>query len=824
MARPLPHKRAARVAAVSILTFIAVMAGIWLAPRVSVAVAQWLATPSLRMASVSVSQGLTVVAPTPTGSTAALSASSNQKSVVPTTAVTVDAGLQFTMIGVTAKIPSAPGDVNVVLRTSEDRISWSNWYTVPLEMACDSTRARPTAYTEALWTGPGRYVQVAAEPAGSGTTAARLRDVHVVAINSTENADRGALLLGVIRRTAAAIAGIQLVPPAGAMTVRPDIVTRAQWGANESWRRGSPSYATVQMAFVHHTDNGNDYTEAEAPAIVRGIYAYHTKSLGWSDIGYNFLIDRYGTIYEGRYGGVTKGVIGAQVLGFNTGSTGVSIIGTFNDVNPPAAAITSLENLLAWKLDLTHVDPLGTATLSCGYGQKFKTGARVTFPAIAGHRDANYTDCPGNKLYAMLPAIRTAVAAIGQPKIYDLTVGNSFISPNGDGVQDSTSIHFTLSEDATWSVQVCSADGTPVRQMTGTGSSANVTWTGQDDQGQTVADGAYTVVASATNADGQARAATATVHVDTTPPSLLNVTVAPSPFSPNGDGFADRTTLSFLPGESGTASVAVVDSAGTVLRLLSGWHAVSASLQTVAWDGRIYQNGSLVPAPDGEATLQVSLRDLAGNTTTATCTVVVNRTLGFPTVTPRTISPNGDGVDDTAVVGFKLTRRADVTLAIMRGSAVLRSIHAGGALARGPETVAWNGKIAGGAALANGAYTARLTAVGNIGTVSVSVPFTVDCYRPRLTVPATAKATFGKKAKVSYVVRDPYSSTVKVTVRVSRGGASVATVACGWVRQGVGLTLLWKAPARGTYRLRFSALDGGGNVQNAAGVTVLTVR
>ncbi len=85
------------------------------------------------------------------------------------------------------------------------------------------------------------------------------------------------------------------------------IVTRAQWGADESLRRGSPSYATVKMAFVHHTDTGNDYTAADAPAIVRAIYAYHTQTLGWSDIGYDFLIDRFGTIYEGRYGGVARG-------------------------------------------------------------------------------------------------------------------------------------------------------------------------------------------------------------------------------------------------------------------------------------------------------------------------------------------------------------------------------------------------------------------------------------------------------------------------------------------------------------------------------------
>ena len=106
-------------------------------------------------------------------------------------------------------------------------------------------------------------------------------------------------------------------------------MTRAQWGADEAYRSGPPSYGVVRCAFVHHTVNANTYTRAQAPALVRGIYYYHTQVNGWRDIGYNFLIDRFGTIYEGRYGGVAKAVIGAQVLGFNAMSTGVALIGTF---------------------------------------------------------------------------------------------------------------------------------------------------------------------------------------------------------------------------------------------------------------------------------------------------------------------------------------------------------------------------------------------------------------------------------------------------------------------------------------------------------------
>ena len=127
------------------------------------------------------------------------------------------------------------------------------------------------------------------------------------------------------QRVAAAFASPALASPALAplgMPAEPPIVTRAGWGADEALRSGAPLYGVVRCAFVHHTVNGNTYSRSQAPALVRGIYYYPRRSNGWRDIGYNFLIDRFGTIYEGRYGGVAKAVIGAQVLGFNSMSTG----------------------------------------------------------------------------------------------------------------------------------------------------------------------------------------------------------------------------------------------------------------------------------------------------------------------------------------------------------------------------------------------------------------------------------------------------------------------------------------------------------------------
>ena len=162
--------------------------------------------------------------------------------------------------------------------------------------------------------------------------------------------------------------------------------------------------------------------------------------LHWGDIGYNFLIDRYGTIYEGRKGGITKGVVGAQTLGFNSGSAGVSMIGNFMHVAPPPAAMAALKRLLTWKLDINHIYPLGHATMTCGTAEKFRLGQKVSFPVISGHRQACYTSCPGDKLFALLPQVREAVATTGLPKIYSFAVSSPYVSPNGDGQLDSLGV------------------------------------------------------------------------------------------------------------------------------------------------------------------------------------------------------------------------------------------------------------------------------------------------------------------------------------------------------------------------------------------------
>ena len=815
MARPHPHKRAARLAAISILSLLGAVAGIWAAPRVSDAVAAWMSAPPVELRTATLPAALPVGPAPVAGARAGAPASAG---------VTIDAGIRFTMAGVTCAPPSGSGAVQVLLRTSEDGRAWSRWYTVALERVAE-VGGEEKAFTEPLWTGAGRYLQVSARQAGeSGATPARLRDVKVVAINSTEDADHASAVVGVVRRAAATIAGFRLTSTAAAMTTKPQIVTRSEWGANESWRSGSPDYAAVKMAFVHHTDSGNDYSRAEAPAVVRGVYAYHTKSLHWSDVGYNFLIDRYGTIYEGRYGGVTRGVIGAQVLGFNTGSTGISVIGTFTSATPPSAAVTSLERLLEWKLDVHHVDPQGTGTLVCGYGQKYGTGQHVTFPAIAGHRDANYTDCPGGRLYAQLPNMRKVVARTGQPKIYGFIVEDPAISPNGDGVRDRATIGFTVSQTATWRLDIRDGAGRLVRHMTGEGKVVETTWAGRDDDGNLQPDGVYTVQADATSAAGEARSATDDVRLDTVAPDIKSATVAPDPFSPNGDGQDDVARLSFQSGEAGTARASVVDGDGTVLRRVTGWKATTTAVQKVAWDGRISSSSGLTAAPEGEALLLLELRDAAGNTAVARRKVTVDRTLKLTSISRKTFSPNADGVHDSVTLSFRLTRAADVTVAVVHSGSTVRTIRPG-RLATGARTVDWDGKLGGGGVATSGQYSLKVVADGALGVTSAAQPVTVDLAAPKLTAPATASVAYRKTAKLAFTVRDAFSAVAKVSATITNAkGLVVATVPCGWVKQGVSHTCAWKPRARRTYTVTFRAMDLGGNHEAAAVVTRLRVR
>lgn len=200
------------------------------------------------------------------------------------------------------------------------------------------------------------------------------------------------------------------IAAASAGPAQPAILSRAEWGADESLRKCGPDYAdNVRYGIVHHTATSNSYTQEEAPAIIRGIYHYHTQTNGWCDIGYNFIVDRFGRAYEGRFGGITRPVIGAHAGGFNTGSTGMALLGSFDSDPVPAAARSTLRSLLAWKLDLHGVNANSQILVVSGGSTRYPAGTVVTLWTISGHRDVSSTVCPGRFLYDELPALRAEV-------------------------------------------------------------------------------------------------------------------------------------------------------------------------------------------------------------------------------------------------------------------------------------------------------------------------------------------------------------------------------------------------------------------------------
>ncbi|MDX3230837.1 peptidoglycan recognition protein [Streptomyces sp. ME19-01-6] len=194
---------------------------------------------------------------------------------------------------------------------------------------------------------------------------------------------------------------------------RPRIVTRAGWGADEKLREKGHRYTkTVKVAFVHHTVTGNAYSCSQVPSVMRSIYRYHVKSMGWRDFGYNFAVDKCGNIYEGRSGGVTKAVQGAHTLGFNKNSMGIAVLGTYSSKKPAGKAVKAVAKLTAWKLGLFGRNPRGTTHLTSAGGNRYKKGKKAKLRVISGHRDGYNTECPGDALYTKLGTVRSKAARL----------------------------------------------------------------------------------------------------------------------------------------------------------------------------------------------------------------------------------------------------------------------------------------------------------------------------------------------------------------------------------------------------------------------------
>ena len=338
-------------------------------------------------------------------------------------------------------------DRKVYLRTSSDGDSWTDWAEVdtagPLR---DDDPYPQTMFPEFPLIAEGRYFQyrVTLQRSLTSSVAPSISNLKVTLIDS---------------RTPELLAFIDGIRPLLSTSAGqgPRIVTRAQWRSPDPYGRlfrgtsryWAPQYVPAKQIFIHHTVTIG--RSSDPAAAVRAIWAYHTYTRGWGDIGYNYVIDQKGTIYEGRFGG--DNVVGGHVLGYNRGSSGIALLGCFEPGSPacrgaaaPSAAIrASLVTLLSWKSANYEINP-NTVKTFCG----FNFCPRLW--TIAGHRDARPTSCPGSLIYNSLKSIRQQVA-VKKPtwrfsaKQLDFS---PIAFPEYDVEQDAT-LHFKNTGTAAWS-------------------------------------------------------------------------------------------------------------------------------------------------------------------------------------------------------------------------------------------------------------------------------------------------------------------------------------------------------------------------------------
>jgi hypothetical protein len=534
----------------------------------------------------------------------------------------------------------------------------------------------------------------------------------------------------------------------------PPIITRADWHADESIRRAAPYYADgIHLAIVHHTAGSNSYSKSQSASIVRAIELYHVQGNGWNDIGYNFLVDKYGQVFEGRYGGITRPVVGAHAQGFNSGSVGISVIGDYSSTSISPAARAALVSLIAWRLDLSHIDPLSKVVRVSAGNPRYAAGTAITLNAISAHRDVYPTSCPGASLYAQLPSLRTEVSKTGLPKLYAPTVVGTLGGPVRFGAR--------LSSAVAWTVTVRDDAGTTVASGTGTGTKVDWTW---DATAAVAQHYAWSITAA------QMRPATGSIGTAPAPLALQKLKLAPAIVSPNGDGRGDEAKVSYTLSAAATVTASVTDPLDQpVATVFSGTRA--AGKQELTWAPEAI--------PDGW--YRLTLTAVAGTKQVQTSTRFwVDRTLAATTATAPAFSPQLKPLG----LSFTLVNPAHVEVRVLHGSTVAATLLESD-FAPGTQRLTWDGSK-----LPDGRYVAEVAATDSLLTITQRVAVQIDRRAPTLRLVSLRSAI----------------------VRVSEPGTLVVAVNGRWRRLAVRKAGLVRVPHRGTVRgLTAFELDKAGN-------------
>jgi len=584
---------------------------------------------------------------------------------------------RFDLVAVHWRGPGA-----VFFRTRSAAGRWSGWQQADADVAPDAgsaeNRLAGWRLGELAWTGESTAIRFRTH--GSVT---RLRAYYV---------ESPVEKLGLRRLT---IAGA------------PSIIPRSSWGANEEIRRAVPQYSdAVHFAVVHHTDGSNAYTPAEAAAIVRGIEVYHVVANGWNDIGYNFLVDKYGQVFEGRYGGVDRPVIGAHAMGFNAGSVGIAVLGDYGTTRISAAARRSLEQLLAWKLDLSHVDPLSTLTWQSTGNPRFPAGVPVFLRAVSGHRDTNFTDCPGDALYAELPGIAQDVSRLGLPKLYAPAVTGKL---GGQVI-----VSGRLSGAVPWTVTMTNSAGAQVAQGSGTGPNLSWVW-----NSASVPPDRYTWTISG---PASLLGASGTIGAKVAALAFQKAAAAPAQIAPGGDPSDDTATISYTLTQPAAVTASLVDANGVTLAT------PFAASQPAGAQTFVFTPPPGLPT--GAYTLLLTATGAGGQTATTSVPLAVDPTLDGFSVQPQLASLANGGA---FVATFTITAGpVPARFEVLRGSTVVATPTVT-TLAPGRQSLTWNGQLADGTTAPDGAYTLALTVTDPALTFTRSAAVTVDSTAPTIT-------------------------------------------------------------------------------------------
>ncbi len=304
------------------------------------------------------------------------------------------------------------------LRISSDEQNWGPWIEVEAVGPLRDDDPHPDRmYTETPLLIGGRYFQyrISLNRESLDDPSPQVFDLKVSQIDSRKPSR-------VVR--AEKIKGIFKGNKAYAAQQHPRIITRSEWGSPDPYgeyfkgtdKHWPQSYVPVKQVFIHHTVTAN--YEADPSAAMRAIWDFHANTRGWGDIGYNYLVDHQGNVYQGRFGG--DNVVAGHVLNYNRGSLGVALLGCFDSTNqtcrelnggstPPPAdhVLGSLSSLLSNKMTAFEINPLGSSSI-CDVNNE----NCLNLPTITGHRDANSTTCPGDLTVTRLQDIRNLVSSM----------------------------------------------------------------------------------------------------------------------------------------------------------------------------------------------------------------------------------------------------------------------------------------------------------------------------------------------------------------------------------------------------------------------------